>query len=65
MLAGLGVLAGVAAARFMKASSDQRYSDSRRATERGAPYRYRHTRRQADVAAAAGDRSAGPYASTR
>jgi hypothetical protein len=32
MLAGLGVLAGVAAARFLKASSEQRYGDYRRAT---------------------------------
>jgi ElaB/YqjD/DUF883 family membrane-anchored ribosome-binding protein len=30
MLAGLGVLVGVAAARFMKASSEQRYGDYRR-----------------------------------
>jgi ElaB/YqjD/DUF883 family membrane-anchored ribosome-binding protein len=30
MLAGLGMLAGVAAARFMKASSEQRYGDYRR-----------------------------------
>jgi hypothetical protein len=29
MLAGVGLLAGVAAARFIKASSEQRYSDSR------------------------------------
>ena len=33
MLAGIGMLAGVAAARFMKASSEQRY-DSYRATSR-------------------------------
>jgi hypothetical protein len=31
MLAGLGMLAGVAAARFMKASSEQRYGDYRQA----------------------------------
>jgi hypothetical protein len=33
MLAGLGMLAGVAAARFMKASSEQRYGDYRRMSE--------------------------------
>jgi ElaB/YqjD/DUF883 family membrane-anchored ribosome-binding protein len=33
MLAGLGMLAGVAAARFMKASSEQRYGDYRRTSE--------------------------------
>jgi ElaB/YqjD/DUF883 family membrane-anchored ribosome-binding protein len=33
MLAGLGMLAGVAAARFMKASSEQRYGDGRRTSE--------------------------------
>jgi ElaB/YqjD/DUF883 family membrane-anchored ribosome-binding protein len=33
MLAGLGVLVGVAAARFMKASSEQRYGDYRRTNE--------------------------------
>jgi hypothetical protein len=31
MLAGLGLLGGVAAARFVKASSEQRYGDYRRA----------------------------------
>jgi ElaB/YqjD/DUF883 family membrane-anchored ribosome-binding protein len=33
MLAGLGILAGVAAARFMKASSEQRYGGYRRSSE--------------------------------
>jgi ElaB/YqjD/DUF883 family membrane-anchored ribosome-binding protein len=33
MLAGLGVLAGVAAARFMKASSEQRYGDYHRSSQ--------------------------------
>jgi ElaB/YqjD/DUF883 family membrane-anchored ribosome-binding protein len=33
MLAGIGMVAGVAAARFMKASSEQRYGDSRRSSE--------------------------------
>jgi hypothetical protein len=33
MLAGLGVLAGVAAARFMKASSEQRYGDYRQSSQ--------------------------------
>jgi ElaB/YqjD/DUF883 family membrane-anchored ribosome-binding protein len=33
MLAGIGMLAGVAAARFMKASSEQRYGDYRRTSE--------------------------------
>jgi ElaB/YqjD/DUF883 family membrane-anchored ribosome-binding protein len=32
MLAGIGMVAGVAAARFMKASSEQRYGDSRRSS---------------------------------
>jgi len=35
MLAGLGVLAGVAGARFMKASSVQRYGDYRRSSPYG------------------------------
>jgi hypothetical protein len=34
MLAGIGMLAGVAAARLMKASSEQRYGDYRRSTGR-------------------------------
>lgn len=33
LLAGLGMLAGVAAARFMKASSEQRYGDYRRSSQ--------------------------------
>jgi ElaB/YqjD/DUF883 family membrane-anchored ribosome-binding protein len=33
MLAGLGMLAGIAAARFVKASSDERYSDYRRSSQ--------------------------------
>jgi len=32
MLAGIGMVAGVAAARFMKASSEQRYDNSRRSS---------------------------------
>ena len=36
LLAGLGMLAGVAAARFMKASSDQRYVDYRRSSRQWA-----------------------------
>ena len=36
MLAGLGALVGAAAARFMKASSEQRYGDSRRASSQWA-----------------------------
>jgi hypothetical protein len=39
MLAGLGMLAGVAAARFMKASSGQRYGDYRRTTGQQWPTR--------------------------
>jgi len=39
MLAGLGMLAGVAAARFMKASSEQRYGDYRRASDEQWPSR--------------------------
>jgi ElaB/YqjD/DUF883 family membrane-anchored ribosome-binding protein len=39
MLAGLGMLAGVAAARFMKASSEQRYGDYRRASGQQWPTR--------------------------
>jgi ElaB/YqjD/DUF883 family membrane-anchored ribosome-binding protein len=39
MLAGLGMLAGVAAARFMKASSEQRYGDYRRTTGQQWPTR--------------------------
>jgi len=35
MLAGVGLLAGVAAARFMKASSEQRYGDSRALSQTG------------------------------
>ena len=35
MLAGVGLLAGVAAARFMKASSEQRYNDYRRSNQPG------------------------------
>ena len=37
MLAGVGMLAGVAAARFMKASSEQRYGDYRRTSEQQWP----------------------------
>jgi hypothetical protein len=37
MLAGLGMLAGVAAARFMKASSEQRYGDYRGTSGRQSP----------------------------
>jgi hypothetical protein len=33
MLAGLGMLAGVAVARFVKASSEERYSDYRRTSQ--------------------------------
>lgn len=39
MLAGLGMLAGVAAARFMKASSEQRYGDYRRTSGQQWPTR--------------------------
>jgi ElaB/YqjD/DUF883 family membrane-anchored ribosome-binding protein len=39
MLAGLGMLAGVAAARFVKASSEQRYGDYRRARGQQWPSR--------------------------
>ena len=39
MLAGVGMLAGVAAARFMKASSEQRYGDYRRTTGQQWPSR--------------------------
>jgi hypothetical protein len=39
MLAGLGMLAGVAAARFMKASSEQRYGDYRRRSGQQWPSR--------------------------
>jgi ElaB/YqjD/DUF883 family membrane-anchored ribosome-binding protein len=39
MLAGLGMLAGVAAARFMKASSEQRYGDYRGTTGQQWPSR--------------------------
>lgn len=39
MLAGLGMLAGVAAARFMKASSEQRYGDHRRSSGQQWPSR--------------------------
>ena len=41
MLAGLGMLAGVAAARFMKASSEQRYGHSRRPAAQEWPTRQR------------------------
>jgi ElaB/YqjD/DUF883 family membrane-anchored ribosome-binding protein len=39
ILAGLGLLAGVAAARFVKASSEQRYGDYRRTTGQQWPTR--------------------------
>jgi hypothetical protein len=39
MLAGLGMLAGVAAARFMKASSEQRYGDYRSTSQAQWPTR--------------------------
>src|SRR3954451_9996372 len=39
MLAGLGIVAGAAAARFMKASSEQRYGDYRRTSEQQWPTR--------------------------
>jgi ElaB/YqjD/DUF883 family membrane-anchored ribosome-binding protein len=39
MLAGLGMLAGFAAARFMKASSEQRYGDYRRTNDQQWPMR--------------------------
>jgi ElaB/YqjD/DUF883 family membrane-anchored ribosome-binding protein len=39
MLAGLGMLAGVAAARFMKASSEERYGDYHRASHQQGPGR--------------------------
>jgi ElaB/YqjD/DUF883 family membrane-anchored ribosome-binding protein len=39
MLAGLGMVAGVAAARFMKASSEQRYGDYRRTSGQQWPSR--------------------------
>ena len=38
MLAGLGMLAGVAAARFMKASSEQRYDDIAQDSSRAEQY---------------------------
>jgi|SRR4051812_22793968 ElaB/YqjD/DUF883 family membrane-anchored ribosome-binding protein len=37
MLAGVGMLAGVAAARFVKASSEQRYGDYRRTSQQHSP----------------------------
>jgi hypothetical protein len=40
MLAGLGMLAGVAAARFVKASSEQRYGEYRRTGGQQWPSRY-------------------------
>jgi ElaB/YqjD/DUF883 family membrane-anchored ribosome-binding protein len=39
MLAGIGMLAGVAAARFMKASSEERYGDYRRTNQQQWPSR--------------------------
>lgn len=39
LLAGIGMLTGVAAARFMKASSEQRYVDYRQANRRQGPSR--------------------------
>ena len=44
MLAGMGALAGVAAARFMKASSEQRYGDFRQANRQQWPSTYAGTR---------------------
>jgi ElaB/YqjD/DUF883 family membrane-anchored ribosome-binding protein len=41
MLAGLGMLAGAAAARFVKASSEQRYGEYRRTNEEQWPSRAR------------------------
>jgi ElaB/YqjD/DUF883 family membrane-anchored ribosome-binding protein len=39
LLAGIGMMAGVAAARFMKASSEQRYGDYRRSSGQSATSR--------------------------
>jgi ElaB/YqjD/DUF883 family membrane-anchored ribosome-binding protein len=39
LLAGLGMLAGVAAARFVKASSEERYGDYRRSSQQQWPSR--------------------------
>jgi ElaB/YqjD/DUF883 family membrane-anchored ribosome-binding protein len=74
MLAGLGMLAGIAAARFMKASSEQRYGDYRRTNEQPWPTRQRTATarggtygRGSDVPSALSDDplARDPYAGTR
>jgi hypothetical protein len=73
MLAGLGLLAGVAAARFIKASSEQRYGDYRR-TSHQWPARQRMTAAGGGAALDRGELVAGtsedplardPYANNR
>ena len=58
MLAGLGMLAGVAAARFMKASSEQRYSGGR-STQQQWPTRSGHVDTSRSGAYAGGKLSGG------
>jgi hypothetical protein len=64
MLAGLGMLAGIAAARFVKASSDERYGEYRRSSQQwSGPSRpaYPALERSASTEAAApGQRSDDP-----
>jgi hypothetical protein len=70
MLAALGMLAGVAAARFMKASSEQRYGDYRGTSRQQWPSREGVTSRSgayergepASGGYAAGVGSDGPWA---
>jgi hypothetical protein len=56
ILAGVGMFAGLAAARFMKASSEQRYGDHRRTNDQQWP-----TRKGTGGAAAYGELERGGY----
>jgi len=59
ILAGLGMLAGVAAARFMKASSEERYDDYRRTNQQQWPSR-QGIHRPAEIASGGYAERVGP-----
>jgi ElaB/YqjD/DUF883 family membrane-anchored ribosome-binding protein len=59
MLVGIGMLAGMAAARFMKASSEQRYGDYRRTNQQQWP-----TRQGVDTSQGGGAYERGELASS-
>lgn len=71
MLAGLGMLGGVAAARFMKASSEQRYENYRQTAQqwpvRSGGFDDQPEIRRSEVPGALGDDplARDPYAATR